>query len=253
MGIKIARKRHLDQDAVGGRIVSQPRDPLMQPGLGDLMEMLDRRVEANLLGRPVLSADVGRRRRVVTDMDDGDPWRALVGMALDSEFQFLADGPRVGAAVDQASRHRLSLLRQIADLDGPRDLDGKGVEVGKGWAFADAHRHLDHGGLLQNGTRDPLGHRLEEVRGLALEDFPGGLLKPGIADGFVDAVAGSGPLGVENHLEVSGKGLAELPLGWVVAVVAEGSQAREDEATGWPRPFCRHVLTNIPNGVMMPK
>jgi hypothetical protein len=36
-------------------------------------------------------------------------------------------------------------------------------------------------------------------------------------------------------------------------VIAEGGEPGEDQATGRLRPFCRHVLTNIPDGVMMPE
>src|SRR5207302_8421280 len=106
------------------------------------MKTLDRRAEANLFSGLMFPADIGRRSRVVTNLDDGDSWRALVGMALDGTFQLLADDARVGAAIDQSGRHRLSLLRQIADLDGSGDLDREGVQVGKGRTFANAHGHL---------------------------------------------------------------------------------------------------------------
>src|SRR5712671_3140882 len=104
------------------------------------MKPLDRRVEANLCRGFVLPADVRRRRGVIPNLDDGDSGWTPVGMALDREFQFLTDGTRVGAAVDQTGRHRLSLLRQIADLDGSRDLDRESAQVGEGRALADAHR-----------------------------------------------------------------------------------------------------------------
>src|ERR1700694_5448402 len=154
-------------------------------------------------------------------------------MTLDSELQLLPDGARVGAAVDQAGRPRLSLLRQIADLDGPRDLDRELLQVGKGWPLTYLDCHLDHVGELENGGRDPFGYGFEEVCGLALEDLASGLLQPRIADGVMDAVAGSCPLGVEDHLEVGGEGLAQLPLRRIVAVIAEGGQPGKNQATGW--------------------
>jgi hypothetical protein len=35
-------------------------------------------------------------------------------------------------------------------------------------------------------------------------------------------------------------------------VIPEGGKAGKDQPTGRLRPFCRHALTNIPDGVMMP-
>src|SRR5438270_3746272 len=110
--------------------------------------MLDRRFEADLCGGLLLAADVGRGGRVVADLDDGDSGRALVGMARDGEFEFLADGARVGAAVDQAGWHRLSLVSR------PGDLDAKGVEIWQRRALADANGDLDHAGVLEEGGRD---------------------------------------------------------------------------------------------------
>src|SRR5256885_14818408 len=125
--------------------------------------MLDRRLEADLFGGSLLAPDVGCRGRIIAYLDDGDARTALVGVALDGALQLVADGARVEAAVDQAGRHRLSLPRQIADFDRPRYLDSKGCEVRQWRPFADPNLYLDNPGLLEDGRRDPLGDRLEEV------------------------------------------------------------------------------------------
>src|ERR1700686_3895453 len=105
--------------------------------------MLDRGLETDLFRGPGLAADVGRGCEIIPDLDDGNPGRALVGMALDGEFQLLANGARVGAAVDQAGRPRLSLV------SWPGDLDGEGVEIRQGRALAHADGDLDPPGILQ--------------------------------------------------------------------------------------------------------
>src|SRR2546425_7043597 len=194
--------------------------------------MGDGRFETNLFRGPVLAADVGRGREVIPDLDDGDPGRPLAGMALSGEFQLLANSARVGAAVDQAGRHRLSLVSR------PGDLDGEGVEIWQRRVLAHANGDLAHLAMLEDGSRDPFRDRLQQVRRLAFEDLPGGFLEQRIADGVADAVGCGGFAGVERDLEVSREGLAELALSRVVAVIAERGQAGEDEAArrlvwGW--------------------
>ena len=75
--------------------------------------MLDRGFEADFLGRPLFAFDVGGGRQVLTDLDDGDPGRALVGMALDRTAELLADRERVGAAVDQAGWHGAEFSQMV--------------------------------------------------------------------------------------------------------------------------------------------
>src|SRR5437899_10895133 len=137
--------------------------------------MLDRRLEAHLFGGTLLAPHVGCRGGVITNLDDGDAWMALVRVAFDGALQLLANGARVEAAVDQAGRHRLSLPRQIADLDRPRDLHSEAVEVRQWRLFADPDGDLHNPRLLEDGGRDPLRDRFEEVGGLAFEDLPGDL------------------------------------------------------------------------------
>src|SRR5438128_4110005 len=106
--------------------------------------------------------------------------------------------------------------------------------------------------MLQKGRRDPFRHRLQEVGRLALEIRARGLLEEWVADGVLDFVGGGGLAGIEGDLEVGREILSELTLGRVITVVAEGGQARQDEATSrLARPFCRHALTNIRLRVMM--
>src|SRR5260370_35664805 len=121
--IEAVWQRHLDEDAIDGGIAGEGLDPFVQVSLRDVVQMLDGRLEADLFGGFLLAANVGRGGDVVTNLDHGDPGRALVGMALDGELQLLANGARVGTAVDQAGRHRLSLD------SGPGDLAAEGVEV----------------------------------------------------------------------------------------------------------------------------
>src|SRR2546427_10983420 len=109
--------------------------------------MGDGRFETNLFRGLVLAADVGRGREVITDLDDGDPRRPLAGMALDGEFQLLANSARVGAAVDQAGRHRLSLVSR------PGDLDGEGVEIWQRRALAHADGDPAHLPMPEDGNR----------------------------------------------------------------------------------------------------
>ena len=88
-----------------------------------------------------------------------------------------------------------------------------------------------------------------------------GFFEHRITHGVADPIAGRRGCGVERYLEVRGEGLAELALGRVVAVIAEGGQTRENELSGgaagalWrsTRPFCRHALTNIRPRVMIPR
>src|SRR5438094_426115 len=268
VGIEAVGQRDLDQDAVDRRVSSQVGDALVQLALGDVVQMLDRRLEADLFGGSLLAPDVSCRGRVIPHLDDGDARAALVRLAFDGALQLIANGARVGTAVDQAGRHRLSLARQIANLDWPRDLNGEAAQVRKWRPLADPNLYLDNPGLLEDGGRDPLGDRFEEVRRLPFEDLPGDLLQDRVAEGVVDAVARGRPLGVEHYFQVDGEGLAQLPFCRVVAVIAEAGQAGEDEsprrqtgrgpAARWRgravvRRFCRHVLTNIRVRVMMPR
>src|SRR4030088_2464354 len=107
--------------------------------------MLDRRFEADLFGGLGLAANVGRGGEVVTHLDNRDPGRALARMALDGELQLLANGARVSAAIDQAGRHRLSLV------SGPGDLDAEGVEVRKRRVVAYPDSDLHNAGVLPEG------------------------------------------------------------------------------------------------------
>src|SRR5207302_6256480 len=118
-----------------------------------------------------LTPDVGCRGRTIAHLYDGDAGTALVRVALDGALQLVANGACVGTAVDQAGRHRLSLARQIANLDWPRDLDGEAAQVRKWRPLADPNLYRDNPGLREDGGRDPLGDRLEEVGGLAFEDL----------------------------------------------------------------------------------
>src|SRR6266516_2161727 len=97
-------------------------------------------------------------------------------MALDGELQLLANGARVGAAVDQAGRHRLSLVSR------PGDLDSEGVEIRERRALAYADGDLAHLAVREDGCGDPFRDCLEKVGRLAFEDLPGGLLQQRIAD-----------------------------------------------------------------------
>src|SRR2546426_10475730 len=161
--------------------------------------MLDRRLEADLVGGSLLAPHVGCRGEVITHLDDGDAGTALVGVAVNRALQLVANDARVGAAVDEAGRHRLSLPRQIADLDRPRDLHSEAVEVWQRWPLADPDSDLHNPGLLEDGGRDSLGDGFQEVGGLTFEDFPGELLEDRVAEGVVDPVAGGSPLGVEHY------------------------------------------------------
>jgi hypothetical protein len=67
----------------------------------------------------------------------------------------------------------------------PGDLDGEGVEIREGRVLADANGDSDHLGVLQDGGRDPLGDRLEQVGRRAFEDLPGGFLEEWVADGVL--------------------------------------------------------------------
>jgi len=132
--------------------------------------MFDGRSEADLFGGPLLAANVRRGGGIVADLDDGDPWRALVGMARDSELEFLANGTRVGAAVDQSGRHRLSLVSR------PGDLDTEGVEIWHRRALAHPNGDLDHLRVPEKRRGNPFGDGLKQVGGLALENCASGLL-----------------------------------------------------------------------------
>src|SRR5438094_9779377 len=137
VGIETIRQGHLDQDSVDGGISRQLSDARLQLPLADVVQMLDRRLEADLFGGSLLAAHIGRRGAVIAYLDDGDARTALVRMPFDGELQLIANGARVGAAVDQPGRHRLSLPRQIADLDRPRDLHREAVEVRQRRPLAD--------------------------------------------------------------------------------------------------------------------
>src|SRR5439155_14131394 len=150
VGIEAVGQRDLDQDAVDRRVSSQVGDALVQLALGDVVQMLDRRLEADLFGGSLLAPDIGCRGRVIPHLDDGDARAALVRVALDGALQLVADGARVEAAVDQAGRHRLSLPRQIADFDRPRYLHREAVEVRQRRPLADPNLYLDNPGLLKD-------------------------------------------------------------------------------------------------------
>src|ERR1700737_2121608 len=216
IGIEAIGQRHLDEDAVDRWVGGKGLDPFVQVGLRDVVQMLDGGFETDLLRGLVLAANVRRGREIIADLDDGDARRALAWMALDREFQLLANGARVGAAVDQAGRHRLSLVSR------PGDLDGKGVEIRQWRPLAHPDGHLDHLGMLQKGGRDPFGGGLHQAGGLPFEDLAGGLLEELIADGVLDAVGRGGFARVDGDLEVSREDLAQAPLGGLVAVIAEG-------------------------------
>src|SRR5207302_4707719 len=123
------------------------------------------RFEADFFRRLVFPADVGRGREIIPDLDDGDPRRTLAGMAFDGELQLLANGARVGAAVDQAGRHRLSLVSR------PCDLDGEGVEIWQRRALAHADGDLAYLGMLEDRGRDAFGDRLQQVGRVTFEDL----------------------------------------------------------------------------------
>src|SRR6202171_6417791 len=255
IGIEAVGQRHLDEDAVDRWVGGKGLDPFVEVGLRDVVQMLDGGFETDLLRGLVLAADVRRGREIIADLDDGNPGRPLAWMALDREFQLLANGARVGAAVDQAGRHRVGLVSR------PGDLDGKGVEIRQWRPLAPPDGDLAHLAIHQEGSRDALRDRLQQVGGFAFDDLPGGLLEQRIADRVLDAVGRGGFAGVDGDLEVSCEDLAQAPLGGLVAVIAEGGQAGQDETAGGPfgncltrvRPFCRHVLTNIRVRVMMPR
>src|SRR3989442_12949941 len=72
--------------------------------------MKDCRAEAGGLRGPMLVANVHRGRRIIAHLDDGDGWRSPAGrQTRNGEPDLFADGPRMGGAVDQASRHATSL------------------------------------------------------------------------------------------------------------------------------------------------
>ncbi len=98
--IEAVGQRHLEEDAVDGWVVGQGLDPFAQVGLADVVQVLDRRSETDLFGSLVLTADVRRGREIIPDLDDRNSGRPLVGMALNGELQLLANGARVGAAVN---------------------------------------------------------------------------------------------------------------------------------------------------------
>ena len=111
VGIEAVGQRDLDQDAVDRRVSSQVGNALVQLALGDVVKMLDRRLEADLFGGSLLAPDVGCRGRIIADLDNGDAGAALVGVALDGALQLVANGACVDTTVDQAGRHRQSLAR----------------------------------------------------------------------------------------------------------------------------------------------
>src|SRR5438874_9446693 len=92
VGIETIRQGHLDQDPVDGGVSGQVGDARLQLPLADVVQMLDRRLEADLFGRSLLAADVGCRGGVIADLDDGDARTALVRMALDGTLQLIANG-----------------------------------------------------------------------------------------------------------------------------------------------------------------
>src|SRR5205807_5546521 len=114
---------------------------------------------------------------------------------------------------------------------------------------------------FEDRARGPLRHRFEQIGRLAFENLARGFVEHRITHGVADPIAGRRRCDVERYLEVRGEGLAELALGRVVAVIAEGGQTRENELSGgaagalWrsTRPFCRHALTNIRPRVMIPR
>src|SRR2546423_12247107 len=83
VGIEAVGQRDLDQDAVDRGVGGQVGDALVQLALGDVVQMLDRRLEADLFGGSLLAPDVGCRGRIIAYLDDGDARTALVGVAFD--------------------------------------------------------------------------------------------------------------------------------------------------------------------------
>src|SRR5205823_703417 len=78
VGIEPLRQGHLDQDSVNGGISRQVSDARLQLPLADVVQMLDRRLEADLFGGSLLAAHIGRRGGVIAYLDDGDARTALV-------------------------------------------------------------------------------------------------------------------------------------------------------------------------------
>src|SRR5207245_10963780 len=96
-------------------------------------------------------------------------------MALDGELQLLANGARVGAAVDQAGRHRLSLVSR------PGDLDGKRVEIRERRALAHADGDLADLAMFQGRGRQRLRDRLPQVVQVTVEELARGVAGPRVA------------------------------------------------------------------------
>src|SRR5438270_434331 len=114
-------------------------------------------------------------------------------------------------------------------VSGAGDLDREGLEIREWRALADPDRHPTDARQLEDGGGDPLGHRFQEIGRLAFENLARRFLEDRIAHGVRDAIARRRSGGVERHLEIGREGLAQLALGRVIAVIAEGGQARQDE------------------------
>src|SRR5207249_11832035 len=97
--IEAVGQRDLEQNAIDRRVSSQVGNALVQLALGDVVKMLDRRLEADLFGGSLLAPDVGCRGRIIAHLDDGDARTALVRVAFDGALQLIANGARVGTAV----------------------------------------------------------------------------------------------------------------------------------------------------------
>src|SRR5919108_3651682 len=125
-----------------------------------------------------------------------------------------------------------SLLRQLGHLDGARYFHREASQIRHRRVLADADGHLHHVWMLEDGRCDPLGHCLKQVGRFALEDLASDLLQERVAHRVTEVIAGCRPLGIEHDLEVGGEGLAKLALRGVVAVIAVGLEAGEDEPSG---------------------
>ena len=94
----------------------------------------------------------------------------------------------------------------------------------------DADGRLLHTGQLEQAFGDPLRHRFEEVAGVSFHDLLHQLVRLGVVDGGLEAVAGGRLLEVAHQLDVHGEAGAQLALGGEHAVAAEEGHALHQDA-----------------------
>src|SRR5579864_1062169 len=150
----------------------------------------------------------------------------------------------------------LSLAAGFRRLDRPRDFNREGTQVRDRRPLGDADGDLKHPWLIEDGVGDPFGDGLEQVDRLTLQDFAGQARDDRITQRVFQVVSLRRLARIQNNLDIGGEGLTKLPFGWIMSLEAVGLQAGQDQLAGWAtglrgfrggsRPFCRHVLTNIP-------